>query len=93
MDLPDEPVNETARTRMNPLPLRQRASFQALERHADDINGKHLRSFFADDEHRGERLRAYAEGVYLDYSKNRITDETLRLLIELAEESGFGAAP
>jgi glucose-6-phosphate isomerase len=89
MDLPDEPVNETARTRMNPLPLRQRASFQALERHADDINGKHLRSFFADDEHRGERLRAYAEGVYLDYSKNRITDETLRLLIELAEESGL----
>jgi glucose-6-phosphate isomerase len=89
MDLPDEPVNETARTRMNPLPLRQRASFQALERHADDINGKHLRSFFADDEHRGERLRANAEGVYLDYSKNRITDETLRLLIELAEESGL----
>ena len=74
---------------MTTLPLRQRASYQALERHVTDIGATHLRTFFADDEGRGERLRANAEGIYLDYSKNRITDETLRLLIALAEESGL----
>jgi glucose-6-phosphate isomerase len=74
---------------MTTLPLRQRASYQALERHYEDIGATHLRTFFADDEGRGERLRHNAEGIYLDYSKNRITDETLRLLIELAQESGL----
>ncbi len=74
---------------MNTLPLRQRASYQALERHVKVIGATHLRTLFADDEHRGERLRANAEGIYLDYSKNRITDETLRLLVGLAEESGL----
>jgi glucose-6-phosphate isomerase len=74
---------------MTTHPLRQRASYQALERHFEDIGASHLRTFFADDEARGERLRTNAEGIYLDYSKNRITDETLRLLIELAKESGL----
>jgi len=74
---------------MTTLPLRQRASYQALERHVRDVGATHLRTFFAEDASRGERLRANAEGIYLDYSKNRITDETLRLLFELAKESGL----
>ena len=51
----------------------------------------HLRNLFADDPARGERMTAEAAGVYLDYSKNRINDETLKLLIELAEQSGLRA--
>src|ERR1700753_4495762 len=69
-------------------PLRERKAWQALERHYDEIAGRHLRDLFAEDPGRGERLTAEAPGIYLDYSKNRITDETLRLLIELASESG-----
>ena len=49
----------------------------------------HLRELFADDPERGERMAAEAVGLYLDYSKNRITDETLKLLLQLAEESGL----
>ena len=52
----------------------------------------HLRDLFAEDPGRGERLAAEAAGLYLDYSKNRVTDETLRLLVELAEESGLPRA-
>jgi glucose-6-phosphate isomerase len=70
-------------------PLRERAAWQALERHFEEIRGAHLRDLFAEDPGRGERLAAEAEGIYLDYSKNRITDETLRLLLSLAEESGL----
>jgi len=55
------------------------------------MQGLHLRSLFADDPARGERMTAEAAGVYLDYSKNRINDETLRLLIALAEQSGLQA--
>jgi glucose-6-phosphate isomerase len=73
---------------MPATPLRERKAWQALERHYAEISGTHLRDLFAADPGRGERLTAEAEGVYLDYSKNRITDETLALLIELAEESG-----
>jgi Glucose-6-phosphate isomerase len=51
--------------------------------------GRHLRELFAEDPARGERLCAEAAGLYLDYSKNRITDETLRLLLQLAEQSGL----
>jgi glucose-6-phosphate isomerase len=69
-------------------PLRERKAWQALERHYAEISGTHLRDLFAADPGRGERLTAEAVGIYLDYSKNRITDETMRLLIELAEESG-----
>jgi glucose-6-phosphate isomerase len=69
-------------------PLRERKAWQALERHYAEISGTHLRDLFAADPKRGERLTAEAAGIYLDYSKNRITDETLALLIELAAESG-----
>jgi glucose-6-phosphate isomerase len=68
--------------------LRERKAWQALERHYAEISGQHLRDLFASDPGRGERLAAEAVGIYLDYSKNRITDETVALLIELAEESG-----
>jgi glucose-6-phosphate isomerase len=69
-------------------PLRERKAWQALERHYAEIGGRHLREIFAEDPGRGDRLTAQAVGLYLDYSKNRITDETMRLLVELAEESG-----
>src|SRR6201985_2536825 len=69
-------------------PLRERKAWQALERHYEEISGRHLRDLFAEDPGRGERLTAEAVGLYLDYSKNRVTDETMRLLIELATESG-----
>jgi glucose-6-phosphate isomerase len=73
---------------MPTTPLRERKAWQALERHYADISGQHLRDLFAADQDRGERLTAEAVGIYLDYSKNRITDETLALLVQLAEESG-----
>ena len=69
-------------------PLRQRPAWKALEQHYSEISGRHLRDLFAADPGRGERLFAEAAGLYLDYSKNRITDETLSLLLQLAEESG-----
>ena len=69
-------------------PLRDRKAFQALELHYADIGHRHLRAMFQEDPGRGERLTAEAEGIYLDYSKNRVTDETMRLLVDLAEESG-----
>ena len=73
---------------MAATPLRERKAWQALQRHYDQIAGRHLRDLFAEDPGRGERLTAEAGGLYLDYSKNRVTDETMRLLVELAEESG-----
>jgi glucose-6-phosphate isomerase len=73
---------------MPTTPLRQRPAWKALEQHHRDIGGRHLRDLFAEDPGRGERLAAEAEGLYLDYSKNRVTDETLALLIQLARESG-----
>jgi glucose-6-phosphate isomerase len=71
---------------MPTTPLRERRSWKALERHHAEIGGRHLRDLFAEDPNRGQRLRAEAAGLYLDYSKNRITDETLRLLVQLARE-------
>ena len=70
-------------------PLRQRAAFQALESHADKVKELHLRDLFATDPDRGTRLTAEAAGLYLDYSKHRVTDETIALLVQLAEESGL----
>ena len=67
----------------------QRPAWQALLSHHQDIKELHLRKLFADDARRGERMTLEAAGLYLDYSKNRITDETLRLLLELAEQSGL----
>jgi glucose-6-phosphate isomerase len=69
--------------------LRERPAWTALERHYEEIRHVHLRDLFADDATRGERLVAEGAGIYLDYSKNRVTDETLRLLLQLAEESGL----
>ena len=69
-------------------PLPERKSWQALKRHYEEISGQHLRELFAADPGRGERLTMEAAGLYLDYSKNRVTDETMRLLVELARESG-----
>ena len=73
------------------LPLRERKAWQALERHYAEVSDRHLRELFQKDPGRGERLTAEAEGIYLDYSKNRVTDETMRLLVELAEESAVPA--
>jgi glucose-6-phosphate isomerase len=72
---------------MTATPLRDRPAWAALEKHYDEIRHVHLRDLFADDPERGERLTAEAVGLYLDYSKNRVTDETLKLLVALAEES------
>jgi glucose-6-phosphate isomerase len=74
---------------MPTVPLRQRPAWKALEQHHAEIAGRHLRELFDEDPGRGERLTAEAVGLYLDYSKNRVTDETIRLLIRLAEESGL----
>jgi len=69
--------------------LTERPAWKALELHHATIRNLHLRQLFADDPRRGERLTAEAAGIYLDYSKNRITDETVRLLFRLAEECGL----
>ncbi len=73
---------------MPTTPLRQRPAWKALQQHHREIGGRHLRELFAEDPGRGERLTAEAAGLYLDYSKNRVTDETLALLVQLARESG-----
>ena len=70
-----------------PTPLTHRPAWKALEAHYQKIRDQHLRRLFADDPNRGERFALEALGIYLDYSKNRITDETIRLLLELAESS------
>jgi glucose-6-phosphate isomerase len=67
----------------------KRAAWQALEDHQKKMRDIHLRDLFAEDPRRGVRMTATAAGVYLDYSKNRITDETLKLLIDLARQSGL----
>jgi glucose-6-phosphate isomerase len=76
---------------MTVVPLQERSAWRALKDHQQKIGGTHLRELFAADAKRGERLTAEAVGIYLDYSKNRITDETLSLLLGLAEESGLRA--
>ncbi|MBV8672820.1 MAG: glucose-6-phosphate isomerase [Acidobacteriaceae bacterium] len=72
-------------------PLTQLSAWKSLKAHQEKIRSLHLRELFKDDPGRGTRLTAEAEGIYLDYSKHRITDETLKLLLELAEESGLRA--
>jgi len=71
--------------------LTARPAWKALEAHYEKVRDLHLRTLFAHDPKRGERLTAEGAGLYLDYSKNRITDETLDLLLQLAEESGLRA--
>src|SRR5215469_10047878 len=70
-------------------PLTQRPEWKALEEHYQKIRNIHLRNLFADDARRGKNFALEAEGIYLDYSKNRVTEETLRLLFNLAASSGL----
>src|SRR5919199_895848 len=70
-------------------PLTQRPAWRALDAHHRQIRDLHLRQIFAEAPGRGERLTAEGAGLYFDYSKHRVTDETLRLLLQLAEESGL----
>src|SRR5215471_1852239 len=70
-------------------PLTKRKAWKALAAHFEKAKKLHLRDLFAQDPERGERLTLEAVGLYLDYSKNRVTDETLKLLFQLATESGL----
>ncbi len=74
---------------MKTIPLTQRPTWQALENHYQTIKDIHLRNLFDEDPQRGERLSAQVVGLYADYSKHRVTDETLSLLLDLARESGL----
>ena len=79
-----------ARSEMpRPRSTSRHAVWRALEDHYGTIRGRHLRDLFAEDPARGERMTAEAAGVFLDYSKNRVEDETLSLLVQLAEQSGL----
>ena len=73
----------------NLKPLTQRAAWKALATHEKQIKKSHLRKLFADDPKRGQKFSLEAAGLFLDYSKNRITDKTLKLLLQLADESGL----
>jgi len=72
-------------------PIANRPAWKSLEVHSESMRNVHLRTLFADDPVRGERLTAEAVGLFLDYSKNRVSDETIALLIQLADESGLRA--
>jgi glucose-6-phosphate isomerase len=72
-------------------PLTELSAWKSLAQHYEKIHTAHLRDLFAQDPNRGTRLTAEAEGIYLDYSKHRITDETVMLLLQLAEQSGLKA--
>src|SRR5215469_12960298 len=72
-------------------PVLKRSAWSALASHYNSVSKLHLRQLFADDPKRGQRMAIEAVGLYLDYSKNRVTDETLKLLGQLAEESGLRA--
>ena len=78
-------MNKTTKTK----PLNRRPAWKALGLHARKIRPVHLRQLFAKDPKRGERMTARAAGLFLDYSKNRVTDQTLELLVRLAKESGL----
>jgi glucose-6-phosphate isomerase len=69
--------------------LRQRPAWKALEKHHTEIARRHLRDLFAEDPKRADRYAVDGAGLHLDYSKNRITDQTVRLLLQLADESGL----
>jgi len=76
---------------MTTAPLTERPAWKDLEAHYQQVRELHLRKLFGDDPNRGKRMTVEAAGLYLDYSKNRITDETLKLLLQLAGESGLRA--
>lgn len=80
---------EQAVSAQSPISLTRRPQWLALKEHAARVRHRHLRDLFADDPARGEHLHAEGAGLYLDYSKQRITDETLRLLLDLADGCGL----
>src|SRR5579862_9703930 len=84
-----ETVEKTRGGKSKVKPLAQLNAWKALKGHVREVRDLHLRSLFAEDPQRGERLTVEAAGIFLDYSKNRVTDETLKLLLSLAEESGL----
>jgi glucose-6-phosphate isomerase len=88
-DGPRASKGKKGRAMTDTLPLTGRQSWKALQTHQGRISDRHLRTLFAGDPTRGERLTAEAVGIYLDYSKNRVTDETITLLCRLAEECGL----
>ncbi|MEO7889703.1 MAG: glucose-6-phosphate isomerase, partial [Vicinamibacterales bacterium] len=69
--------------------LTTRPAWKSLEAHYQTVRHRNLRELFVDDPRRGERFAVEAAGLYLDYSKNRITDETIRLLVQLADDCGL----
>ena len=71
------------------VPPTECPAWKALKAHFQELRKLHLRDLFAEDPNRGQRLTAEAAGIYLDYSKNRVTNETLKLLVQLADESGL----
>src|SRR5260221_1593275 len=71
--------------------LSDSAAWKSLAAHSQEVRSLHLRKLFADDPARGERMTAEAVGIYLDYSKNRITNESIKLLLQLAQEAGLRA--
>ena len=90
------PAQRTSATpATNPIPpippLRQRPAFIALQKHYETIKTRHLRELFKADPARGERMAFDAVGLHFDYSKHRVTDETLKLLLQLAAESNLRA--
>src|ERR1051326_1515380 len=76
-------MNSTAKS------VTERAAWKALVAHYQNVRELHLRKLFADDPMRGQRMAIEAVGLYLDYSKNRVTDETLKLLVQLADKLGL----
>jgi glucose-6-phosphate isomerase len=80
---------ETVVDKSTDRPLTARPAWKNLQDHFQGIREKHLRQLFAADPERGKRMTAEAEGIFLDYSKNRVTDETLQLLLKLADESNL----
>ena len=75
------------------MDLTTTAQWQALESHFNDVGNRHLRELFAEDTERAARLTARAGDLVLDYSKHRVTDETMRLLLGVARTSGVEARP
>src|SRR5262249_23748805 len=91
-----QPTGSAEKQRSDPMtagivPSTERPGWDALKAHYDEVRGLHLRKLFADDPRRGEQMTAEAAGIYLDYSKNRVTAQTLRLLFGLAEAVGLRA--
>jgi glucose-6-phosphate isomerase len=82
-------MNMSATATAVQTPLTQLPAWKALQAHAESMKKTHLRDLFAKDPKRGTRLTAEAEGIYFDFSKHRITDETVKLLLDLAEQSGL----